>query len=64
MLTLMIYCKDHKRRPVRLGPYPYFRDTQAQIPPAWCSLCGSEVFDAGQHRCIHCRNAKGERHHG
>ena len=64
MLTLMIYSKDHKRKPVRIGPYPFFRDTQAQIPLAWCSICGSEVFEYGQHRCIHCRQRKGEPYHG
>ena len=29
-----------------------------------CSICGSEVFEYGQHRCIHCRQRKGEPYHG
>ena len=61
MLNLIVYCKDHKRRPVHLGPYPFFRDVQAQIPLAWCTECGSEIFDRGQLRCIRCRTTKGAR---
>lgn len=60
MLHLIIYCKDHKRRPARLGAYPLFGDVQARIPRGWCPVCGSEVFEAGQLWCIRCRKMKGE----
>ena len=59
MLTLLIYCKDHKRRPIRLGAQPVFRDIQGQIPYGWCPDCGREVFEPDQERCVECRSAKG-----
>ena len=59
MLSLICYCKSHNRRPIRIGTYPIFRDIQGQIPLAWCSECGSEVFDRAQQTCIHCREMKG-----
>lgn len=59
-MTLIIYCKDHRRRPVRFGYPSISRDTQADIPLSWCCQCGSEVFDRGQTKCIQCRNKKGE----
>ena len=61
MLTLIVYCKNHRRRPIQFGYTPIFRDPQADIPFAWCSLCGSEVFERGQDRCSRCRSAKGEK---
>ena len=60
MLTLTVYCKNHRRRPIRFGPMPYFRDPQADIPAGWCCRCGSEVFDSGKDLCIGCRSNKGE----
>lgn len=60
MFTMTVYLKDHKRKPLRFGVGLPFRDTQADLPYGWCSCCGSEVFQIGQERCIHCRNAKGE----
>lgn len=59
MLTRILYCKDHHRRPIRLGICPCFQDVQAQIPLAWCSVCGSEIFESGQQQCIRCRVTKG-----
>lgn len=61
MLTLMIYQKDHKRRPIRLGSVPLFHDTQAGFPAGWCYQCGGEVFEIGQSMCIRCRKMKGEK---
>ena len=61
MLSVTIYCKDHKRMPVRFGFAPFLRDPQADIPLAWCICCGSEVFTPGQERCIRCRSTKGEK---
>ena len=60
MLSLTVYCKDHKRRPIRLGYRSFFRDLQADIPTAWCSVCGSEIFEADTDRCTRCRHTKGE----
>ena len=60
-MTLIVYCKDHKRRPIRFGYAPALRDVQGDIPPAWCSICGCEVFDAGCDRCSMCRRSKGEK---
>ena len=60
MLTLTVYCRNHRRRPIRFGPIPYFRDPQADIPAGWCCRCGSEVFDSGKDLCIECRSHKGE----
>lgn len=59
-MTLTVYCKDHRRRPVRFGYAPFFRDLQSDIPLAWCSRCGCEVFEPGQDRCSRCRSTKGE----
>lgn len=59
-MILTVYCKSHKRRPIRFGYHPLFRDTQGDIPTAWCCRCGSEVFDRGQQMCIGCRSVKGE----
>ena len=61
VLTLTVYCKDHRRRPIRFGRRPVFRDMQADIPQAWCSRCGSEVFEPQQDHCIRCRSTKGEK---
>lgn len=61
MLSLIIYCKDHKRRPIRFGATPLFRDAQASIPYGWCIRCGGEVFEEGQIRCVRCRKTKGEK---
>lgn len=58
-MTVIVYRKDHRRRPVCFGRFP-IRDIQADIPSAWCQRCGREVFDPGQERCIWCRKAKGE----
>ena len=60
VFALTVYLKDHNRMPVRFGTRLPFRDIQADLPRAWCSCCGSEVFQAGQERCIHCRAVKGE----
>lgn len=60
MLTLLIYCKDHKRRPIRFGASLPFRDIQGQIPAGWCSDCGCEIFEGMQERCRQCSEAKGE----
>lgn len=60
-MTLIIYQKDHKRRPIRFGPAPLFHDTQADFPAGWCSQCGGEVFEMGRSRCIRCRKTKGEK---
>ena len=60
MIHLIVYCKDHRRRPVRFGYAPSMRDLQADIPRTWCCQCGSEVFENGQDRCIRCRSWKGE----
>ena len=59
VINLIVYCKDHCRQPVRFGFPPPLRDIQADIPKSWCCLCGSEVFERGQDRCIRCRGAKG-----
>lgn len=59
-MTVIIYCKDHHRRPVRFGRGAIFSDTQAQIPLAWCCRCGSEVFDRRADHCSRCRSGKGE----
>ena len=56
----IVYLKDHNRMPVRFGIQLPFRDLQAELPRGWCTCCGSEVFQEGQERCIHCRKAKGE----
>lgn len=60
-MNLTVYCKDHRRRPIRFGRTPFFMDRQADIPVGWCCLCGSEVFEYGQDRCCRCRDAKGEK---
>lgn len=60
-MTLIIYQKDHKRKPIRFGPAPLFQDMQASFPAGWCSQCGSEVFDIGSSMCIRCRKTKGEK---
>ena len=60
MIHLIVYCIDHRRRPVRFGYAPSMRDLQADIPRTWCCLCGSEGFERGQDRCIRCRSLKGE----
>ena len=60
VIHLIVYCKDHRRRPVRFGYAPSIRDLQADIPRTWCCLCGSEVFENGQDRCIRCCSLKGE----
>ena len=59
MLTLTVYCKNRKRRPVRFRLPIVPEDIQARIPPAWCSVCGSEVFEQGQNWCIRCRKTRG-----
>lgn len=59
-MTVIIYCKNHRRRPIRLGYTPVFRDVQGDIPAGWCSNCGCEVFEQGEDRCKQCRNVKGE----
>lgn len=61
MLTLIIYQKNHKRRPLRLGAAPLFMDTQADYPAGWCANCGSEVFESGRSVCSRCRKTKGEK---
>ena len=60
MLTLIIYQKSHRRKPIRLGYAPLFRDTQADVPSGWCIQCGSEVFDHDRFQCPRCRETKGE----
>ena len=60
MLALTVYCKNHRRRPVRFGHTPFFRDVQADIPAGWCCRCGSEVFESGKDLCMGCRSLKGE----
>ena len=61
VLSLIIYCKNHRRRPVCTGRRPCFRDIQADIPTGWCPVCGSEIFEQDTDRCIRCRNVKGDR---
>lgn len=58
-MTLTVYCKSHKRRPIRFGYLPCFRDVQADIPAGWCQTCGSEVFIRGQTQCNQCRDRRG-----
>ena len=60
MISLTIYSKDHKRRPIHFGPLAFFRDRQADIPANWCSRCGCEIFETGRELCIACRKCKGE----
>lgn len=60
MLALTVYCKDRRRRPVRFGHTPFFRDVQADIPAGWCCRCGSEVFESGKDLCMGCHSLKGE----
>ena len=57
-MTVIIYRKDHHRSPIHLGKRQFFRDIQADIPVGWCTLCGSEVFQRGEDRCIWCRKRK------
>lgn len=57
---MLLYCKSHKRRPVRLGIRPVFLDPQADIPRGWCECCGAEVFHPHQRQCQGCRDTKGE----
>ena len=64
VIHLTVYCKSHRRQPIRLGVPPLFRDVQGDLPLAWCCLCGGEIFDRGQQRCIRCRNAKGAKENG
>ena len=59
MLTLRVYCKDHRRRPIRVGTLSYLSDFQGQLPVGWCPSCGREVFDREQDRCAECRDTKG-----
>ena len=59
-MARVIYCKEQKRRPIRLGSLPSMRDIQADIPPGWCEVCGCEVFEAGRYRCPWCSDRKGE----
>ena len=61
VIHLIVYCKDHRRRPIRIGFTSMLRDTQADIPLSWCSICGSEVFEYGKDRCIRCHRTKGAR---
>lgn len=60
LLSLIIYCKSHKRRPIHIGTLPCLRDVQADIPVGWCQVCGCEVFEENQDRCIRCRTRKGD----
>ena len=60
MVTLTVYCKNHKRKPIRYGHISLFRDRQADIPIGWCCLCGSEVFEIHNDLCVRCCNLKGE----
>ena len=60
MLSLIVYCKSHKRKPVQFGRLPYFRDAQADIPAGWCEGCGCEIFDYGQTQCSRCHDEKGD----
>ena len=64
MLSFIIYCKSHKRRPVSRGSFPLFRDTQAAIPAGWCGVCGGEIFEENMELCIRCRNLKGDHGYG
>ena len=61
-LSVLIYCKDHRRRPIRFGFPLLFRDTQGDIPVGWCNVCGSEVFCQGEDRCVRCRQGKENLH--
>ena len=55
----IVYCRSHKRRPVRFGRGAPFTDSQACIPTGWCETCGRELF--GQRSlCDWCRSKKGE----
>lgn len=57
-MSVIIYCKSHRRRPIRFGYFPPVRDVQGDIPAGWCSACGSEVFQQGEDRCMWCRQRK------
>ena len=57
-MTVIIYRKDHRRRPIHLGKRQFIRDIQADIPAGWCTLCGCEVFRQGEDRCIWCQKRK------
>ena len=57
-MSVIIYCKDHYRRPVRFASIPLFRDVQSEIPSGWCDVCGCEIFTPGEDRCILCRQRK------
>ena len=59
MLLRILYQKDHKRKPVRLGDFYLFRDPQASIPTSWCDQCGCEIFEKGTVMCPQCRKLKG-----
>lgn len=57
-MSVILYCKDHRRKPILLGFPPLFRDIQGGIPTGWCSICGSEVFLQREDRCARCRQRK------
>lgn len=59
-MTVWIYCKSHRRQPLRFGARSPIGDRQADIPAGWCVRCASEVFSPGEDLCPRCRNGKGE----
>ena len=57
---LVIYCRSHRRRPVRFGRLPPMGDIQGDLPAGWCECCGREVFTRGTRLCSWCQVSKGE----
>ena len=56
---VIVYCKSHKRRPIRFGRDLPMRDAQAQIPAGWCERCGREIFARNERLCPWCLEQRG-----
>ena len=57
MLSLIVYQKDHRRRPIRFAVSQLWQDPQAVLPIGWCYQCGGEIFESGRSQCIRTRDA-------
>ncbi len=53
-----MYGAQSRRKPLRLRPVHYPRDSQQDIPLGRCSRCGQEIFSLGSDLCMDCERMK------
>ena len=58
MCNGIVYLKSKKRMPVQLGKPIYPRDTQQDIPVAWCAACQREIYESRETLCRRCKGVK------